>query len=93
MGQGNLLGEGKVNQTGFLSFMPSDPSAASKLCRQGHTSSDDLSVPGGKLAFTPFQPCYQLVSFPQPEQGAVDSKGLMLSADAFNVIFRVVEIL
>lgn len=93
MGKDNLLGEGKVNQTDFISFMPSDPSATSKLCRQRHTSSDDLSVPGGKLAFSPFQPCYQLVSFPQDEQGAFDSKGLMLSDDSFNVIFRDVEIL
>lgn len=92
MGKDNLLGEGKVNQD-FISFMPPDPSAASKLCHQRHTSSDDLSVPGGKLAFSPFQPYYQLVSFSQAEQGAFDSKGLMLSADSFNVIFRVAEIL
>lgn len=84
MDKDNLLGEGKVNQAEFMSFMPSDPSAASKLCRQRLTSPDDLSVPGGKLA---------LISSCLAEQGAFDSEGLILSADSFNVIFRVVEIL
>lgn len=84
MGKDNLLGEGKVNQTESMSFMPSDLSAASKLCRQRHRSPDDLSVRGGKLA---------LISSCQAEQGAFDSEGPMLSADSFNVIFRVVEIL
>lgn len=64
----NLLAEEKVNQTDFISFLPSDQSAASELCSQGHTSFRWPVSAKWKTGFQSFQPCYHLVTFQLAEQ-------------------------